>query len=200
MKKTLLGYVWLTILMVVAVGVLWLWVRGNTSLQVGGSKVTASRTRVERLQEIGEWEFLTISEEELVDTTAVVNHLWPLPDGKKQLVRIYSGTLRLGFDLQNDVAPGWASEHGDSIDVTLPAIRLLDERFVDEAATRALIEEGRWTYREREKLTDKARRQMRRRCFSPQNIRRAEQNAVSQVELTLRALGYRHVNVHFAPQ
>ncbi len=198
MMKTLFKYVLLAVLLIVGAGLLWHWMRSSTRLQLGVTQKSTQRTRIERMQDIGEWEFLTISDEELVDTTAVVNHLWPLPDGEKRLVRIYTGTLRLGFDLKNDVMPGWARETGDSIDVTLPAIRLLDERFIDEAATHALIEDGRWTYREREKLTAKAQRQMRERCLTPENIRHAEQNALNQVEQTLRALGYRRVSVHFA--
>lgn len=56
-------------------------------------KFTLSPTQIKSLEDIGEWEFLSIADEELVDT---VSHGF---FGDDRLVRIYFGTLRLGVNM-----------------------------------------------------------------------------------------------------
>lgn len=77
------------------------------------AKVAMSPTMVERVSAIGQWEFLSISDEELVDT---VRHGFL---GDDELVRIYYGTLRLGIDM-GKLGAGWAKAEGDSLVCVLP--------------------------------------------------------------------------------
>ncbi len=53
-----------------------------------------SPTQIRTIENIGQWEFLSISDEELIDTT---RHGF---FGDDKLVRIYYGTLRLGIDMK----------------------------------------------------------------------------------------------------
>ena len=82
------------------------------------SDINVTPEQIQRIKAIGEWEFLSISDEELVDT--VRKGLFK----DDQLVRIYYGTLRLGVNLQH-VKDGWIKTQGDSVSVTLPMARFL---------------------------------------------------------------------------
>ena len=84
--------------------------------------------QVTSIKAIGEWEFLAIANEELVDT--VRKGLFK----DDHLARLYYGTIRLGINM-HQVKPGWVAPSGDSIEVTLPKIVLLDRDFIDEART-----------------------------------------------------------------
>ena len=56
-----------------------------------------------------------------------------------RLVAIYRGTLRLGVDLRL-ADKNWVYAHGDTVTLTLPKIRLLDRRFIDETRTKVFYE------------------------------------------------------------
>ncbi len=145
---------------------------------------------VEKMRSIGQWEFLSVSDEELVDT---IRHGF---FGDEELARIYYGTLRLGIDL-SEVEEKWIKMDGDTVRVTLPAVKLLDNDFIDEARTRPFIEDGKWTEADRAALTRKAIAAMRRRCLTKDNIRKAEENAIEQVGAMVRAMGFEEVRVKF---
>lgn len=84
-------------------------VNRNFSLSISeNKKIELTPTQIRAIESIGEWEFLTITDEELVDT---LRHGF---FGDSELVRIYYGTLRLGFDLK-DAAPGWLKVDHDTI-------------------------------------------------------------------------------------
>ena len=83
--------------------------------------------RIQAIRSIGQWEFLSIDDEEIIDT---VRRHWLSSDD--QLVRIYRGTLRLGVDFRQ-CSPDWALAYGDTVKVRLPEVRLLDNLFIDEA-------------------------------------------------------------------
>lgn len=158
---------------------------------VGDSgKTTLSPTQIARIKSIGQWEFLAVSDEELVDT---VRHGF---FGDDELSRIYYGTLRLGIDLR-DVADDWVGVDGDTVTLLLPPVRLLDEHFLDEARTRAFYEEGRWSEADKAKLARKAMALMKQRCLTPANIRSAEQNAAAQFDNLLRSMGFETARVRF---
>ena len=144
--------------------------------------------QIESIKAIGQWEFLSVADEELVDTV----RRGLLTDD--HLVRIYYGTLRLGIDM-NDVKPGWIATQGDSITVQLPAVGLLDEHFIDEARTKSFHESGRWTGADREALYHKARRQMLRHCLTPRNLRAARENGEAQFRNMMRVMGFNHVEI-----
>ncbi len=161
----------------------------HLSLEVN-SDINVTPEQIQRIKAIGEWEFLSISDEELVDT--VRKGLFK----DDQLVRIYYGTLRIGVNLQH-VKDGWIKTQGDSISVTLPKVGLLDEQFIDEARTKAFYESGKWTPKDREALYHKAHRQMKAHCLTPQNLKSAENNADTQFRRMMKAIGYNNIIIRF---
>lgn len=179
------------VVMVVVVVMLLTRLAQSNSLQItqqGAMGITP--VQIERIKNIGQWEFLSVSDEELVDT---VRHGF---FGDDELSRIYYGTLRLGIDLQ-EVDDGWITMTKDTVDVVLPAIKLLDKQFVDEARTKAFYEEGRWSEADKARLTVRAAKAMEARCLTPSNIRSAEQNATTQFSAMLRAMGYEYSRIRF---
>lgn len=144
---------------------------------------------VENVRSIGQWEFLTLSDEEIVDT---VRHNF---FGDNELSRIYYGTLRLGSDLSK-AGDDFVRANNDSVVVNLPKITLLDNHFIDEARTRPLIEDGKWTEADRAALTRKAEKMMRKRCLTKDNFQKASDNARIQVAALFHAMGYKHVEVN----
>lgn len=190
MKKY--GIILLTILALILAGTLYWLNKDNTVSVTTEEQTTLSPTQVESIEAIGEWEFLAISNEELVDTVRRGYF------GDDQLVRIYYGTLRLGINMK-DVKEGWiqANAGKDSIVCTLPPIRLLDNNFIDEARTRSFFEEGKWTGADRQALYDRAYAQMKKRCFTPANIRIAQRNARQQFRDMFKAMGFPNARVEF---
>ena len=67
--------------------------RGNEATVYVDDKIDITPTQVLAMKEIGEWEFLSIENEEMIDT---VRKGFFKDD---ELIRIYYGTLRLGFDM-----------------------------------------------------------------------------------------------------
>ncbi len=190
MKKY--GIILLTILALILAGTLYWLNKDNTVSVTTEEQTTLSPTQVESIEAIGEWEFLAISNEELVDT--VRRGFF----GDDQLVRIYYGTLRLGINMK-DVKEGWiqANAEKDSIVCTLPPIRLLDNNFIDEARTRSFFEEGKWTGADRQALYDRAYAQMKKRCLTLANIRIAQRNARQQFRDMFKAMGFPNARVEF---
>ena len=147
-------------------------------------------TQIQSIKAIGEWEFLSVSAEELVDTTRRRLLM------KDELARIYYGTLRLGVDM-HQVKPGWIKTSGDSITMTLPAISLLDKDFIDEARTKPFYESGSWSATDREALYKKAYRMMTQHCLTKENLQAAEANGQEQFRNMLQSMGYKHVKITF---
>lgn len=155
----------------------------TSALRIGGEgKLTTTATQIDSIRSIGQWEFLSIADEELVDT---VRHGF---FGDDRLARIYYGTLRIGIDMST-LPDDWMKKEGDSIVFSLPSCRLLDDDFIDEARTRSFIEEGKWTEADRAALTRKAAAIMRRRCLTPANINRANANARAAVGKMIEGMG-----------
>lgn len=152
------------------------------------STTISSPTSINSIKDIGEWEFLTINNEELVDT--VRRGLI----GSSELIRIYYGTLRLGINL-NDTISGWLNAHGDTIDVVMPRIKLLDTDFIDEARTEAFYETGKWSPEEMNSLYKVAKKKMIDRCMTKENIEIAQENAKAQMYNLLNGLGYNTINI-----
>ena len=92
--------------------------------------IDLTRTYVTAIKEIGQWEFLAVSDEELVDT--VKRSLL----SSSELIRIYYGTLRIGIDF-SQCDDTWIRVEGDSIILDLPPVQLLDENFLDETRTQS---------------------------------------------------------------
>ena len=112
------------------------------------------------------------------------------------LVRIYYGTVRLGVNM-HQVSPGWIRTAGDSIEVVLPKIGLLDRDFIDEARSKSFFESGKWSPKDREALYRKAYKKMLHRSLTKENINKAQQNGEAQFRQMMRSMGYEHVSIRF---
>lgn len=162
----------------------------ETSFRISKSeRINITPIRVQDIRDIGQWEFLSVADEELVDT--LHEHWWR----DKELIRIYRGTLRLGIDMSK-AQEQWISLHGDTAVVELPGIQLLDDDYIDEANSEAFFETGSWDQDAREALYQKAKRQMYNRCYTRENIRIAEENAKEQLAQFVKAMGFEHVKVN----
>ena len=109
-------------------GGIWLvkWLNNSNSISVNVDQhIDITPQQIQSIQSIGQWEFLAINDEEIVDT--VRERFF----SDNELVRIYYGTLRLGIDLHK-AKPRWLRVENDSVVVaTLPNIELLDRNFID---------------------------------------------------------------------
>jgi len=153
-------------------------------------RINITPEQIESIKAIGEWEFLSIADEEIIDT---VRKGFFSDD---HLVRIYYGTIRLGINV-HQVKPGWIQTSGDSIAVRLPKIELLSHDFIDEARTKSFHESGRWKAEDRERLYKKAYQKMLRRCMTPENIQSAQQNGETQFRNMMKSMGYSHVSIQW---
>lgn len=170
-------------------------------LSVNQEKTTATATRIDSFKEIGQWEFLAVSDEELVDTTHTDEKKvlgFTVSKSTKELARVYSGTIHLGFNLKEDTKnnPDWIKVEGDTaVTVTLPKVHLLDNNILDEASSKSVIEKGQWTHNDRARLAAKAQRQIKARCLTPKNLKRAQDTAAGQVTALLKAMGFKEIDV-----
>jgi len=185
----------LVLVVVVIACVLWLKsaFKGNY-LELGSSDaIEPTPTQIQSIRDIGEWEFLSITAEEMVDT---VRKGFFSDD---ELVRIYYGTLRLGVDLKQ-LSPEAITMRGDTVQVVLPPVGLLDQDFIDEAKTKPFYESGSWSSRDHELLYRKARAQMLRNCLTSENIASAQSNGEVQFRNFMQSFGYKNVSISFAKE
>lgn len=190
MKYKLAGIV---VACVVALAALWWIVSGISQSEVTldvNQEIDLTPEQITSIEAIGEWEFLAIANEELVDTTRKGFFK------DDHLVRIYYGTVRLGINMKN-VEPGWIQTGGDSIVVTLPQPGLLDKNFIDEARTKSFFETGKWSHQDRDKLYQKAYRQMLAHCLTPANLRSARENGEALFTKMMKSIGYERVSVRW---
>lgn len=178
----------------VVIGMLIWWAVGevkDASLTIESDKtIDVTPEMIQSIRSIGEWEFLSIADEEIVDTV----RKGILSDD--HLVRIYYGTLRIGINMHH-VAPHWIEPHGDSVSVRLPQVALLDNDFIDETRTTSFYESGRWTAADREAMYRQAYAKMKANCLTPKNLKAAQDNAEAQMKNIMRSLGFRAVGVTF---
>lgn len=178
------------VLLVALVGWIYRDIR-NGHVEFGADQqIDITPEQIQHIKEIGEWEFLSISDEEMVDT---IRHGFFSDD---RLTRIYYGTMRLGVNLKQ-VEPGWIVARGDTINITLPPIELLDRDFIDEARTRSFFESGRWMPKDREAMLRRAYQRMLRRGLTPQNMQNAKENGDIQVRQVLQSMGFKQVKIQY---
>ena len=190
MKKKII--IILTLVVVVIIALRWL-VRSLSHSEVtvaANEQIDITPEQITSIKALGEWEFLAIANEELVDT--VRKNI--LKDD--HLVRIYYGTVRLGVNM-HQVSPGWIRTAEDSIEVVLPKIGLLDRDFIDEARSKSFFESGKWSPKDREALYRKAYKKMLHRSLTKENINKAQQNGEAQFRQMMRSMGYEHVSIRF---
>ena len=187
--KQHLALVTAIVVVVLFLGMLLVWLNKDNTIALNDeSRVALSPTQIQSMEDIGEWEFLAISDEEIIDT---VRHGF---FGDDQLVRIYYGTLRLGINMKQ-AKENWIRMEGDTVIAVLPPVKLLDEDFIDEARTQSFFEEGKWSQQDRKKLYYKAHAAMKRRCLTQKNYETAEQNAKEQFTRLLHSMGFEKVKV-----
>lgn len=184
---------WIAFFVVGGIALMLLWMvygpgESNVVTTERVERVTLTPTQIKSIESIGEWEFLAVSDEEIVDT---VSHGF---FGDSELIRIYYGTLRMGIDLRQ-VRKGWIRLEGDTVCADLPPVRLLGNEFIDEARTQTFYETGTWTAADRKRLYLKASRIMRQRVVNRDNLNKANQQAEAQMDKLLHAMGFEHVRI-----
>lgn len=179
------------IVVAVIVAAFWFLNRNDKVAIENDDRMELSPSEIRSIEKIGQWEFLSLNDEELVDT---VRHGF---FGDDELVRIYYGTLRLGIDMQ-DVDKNWITTDKDTIVCVLPKVRLLDKKFIDEAQTKSFFETGSWSADDRENMYNRAYKAMLQRCLTKENMKRAEENAKNQFTNLISSMGFENVKVSFA--
>lgn len=173
------------------------WLRSCTKgdhIEIGADEaIDATPTQIQSIKAIGEWEFLSVSLEELTDT---VRKGFFSDD---ELARIYYGTLRLGINM-HQVEPGWLTAEGDSVSLLLPKVALLDRDFIDEARTKPFFESGKWKPEDREALYCQARERMLQHGMTKENLTAAEDNAREQITSLMKAMGFKKVRITFGSE
>lgn len=180
-----------TVTLVLVVAAVFLIKRALTDQHIEVShnqEISITPVVMESIRNTGQWVFMEIADEELVDT---VRHDF---FGDDELARVYYGTLRLGFDMQQ-YKEEWLSVKGDTLIATLPPIELVDDNFLDEARTRSFYESGKWSEEDRAALAKKAKDKMRQRCLSKSNLASARKSARTQLWTMFRALGFKNIRI-----
>lgn len=154
------------------------------------SELVMTPSQIEEIRHIGQWEFMALNDEELVDT---IRRGFFSDD---HLVRIYYGTLRLGIDLSNFDASR-ISTRDDSLAVRLPDVTLLDEHFIDEARTESFHESGSWSNADRRALYERAQQKMISRCVTSETLEATRQLAESQIRRLLTSMGFEKISITF---
>lgn len=178
------------ILLILLVSWIYRNMKSNSIEITADQEIDITPQQIQSIKDIGEWEFLEISDEEMVDTT----RRGILSDD--HLVRIYYGTMRLGINLKQ-VETGWIVPRGDTIEVTLPKVGLLDRDFIDEARTKSFYESGTWTAKDRESMMRRAYQRMLQRGLTPQNLQTAQQNGEAQVRQVLQGMGFKLIKIQY---
>ena len=168
--------------------------RNLTSTDTAVDKpIAQSPEEIVHLRSIGQWEFLSVESEELVER----HHTGLMSD--RDLICIYRGTLRIGVDLRK-LPEDWVEVKGRNAIVHLPQPSLLDENFLDESRTTVFMEQGLFRAEEREAMIAEAKNKMKQRALSTDNLSIARRNAESQFQKLFLAMGFEDVIVEFAPQ
>ena len=178
---------------ILAVLLVWWFARGiqQTEISIESDQtIDITPQQIESIRAIGQWEFLSISNEELIDTTRKGFF------SDDHLSRIYYGTVRLGIDMQK-MDSTWITVQGDSITLWLPRPTLLDRDFIDEARTKSFHQSGRWTAQDRETLYRRAQQRMLRYSLTSKNMEAARQNGETQLRRLMQSMGFKHVNIQW---
>ena len=178
------------VLLVILVGWIWRDVRSSRVEITADQRIDITPEQIQSIKAIGEWEFLSISDEEMVDT--IRKGIF----SDDHLVRIYYGTMRLGINLKQ-VESGWISTNGDTLNIMLPQIDLLDKDFIDEARTKSFFESGSWSPKDREAMMRRAYQRMLQRGLTPQNMEAARVNGDAQVRQVMQGMGFKHVKIQY---
>ncbi|GJG64131.1 hypothetical protein PRLR6014_06070 [Prevotella lacticifex] len=155
--------------------------------------VTPTPVNLDSIRAIGQWSFLTVEMDEVVDT--VDRGLF----SSDRISVAYHGTLHYGINVA-EARPGWVTIVGDTaVTVVLPPVKLLDDRFLDERNVK--VYEGRDDMdfinkpTVRAALVRKAKAAMIRR--GRENIPEARSKAETEVRRIFSQHGYKKIVVRF---
>lgn len=193
---SLIRYWWLLAIAaaLVAVAVIWRSCSDNPPVKLEMERSTTidlTPEEIRSVREIGQWEFLSITTEEMVEWHRHRTF------GNDHLVRIYTGTLRIGVDMEKAPDDWFTSLPDSTAQLRLPAIGLLDNNFIDEARTRSFYQKGTVPPDTLEALYQRAQRAMLRRCLTKQNLQNAEQGAHEQFTRIFKSFGFKKVEIEF---
>ena len=184
--KYLLG----TSLLIVGIYFLWNKISDTHFIErENDTTIDSTGMQIDYLKEIGEWEFLTLRTEEIEDTTVETGLF-----SESTLSNIYKGTLRLGIDM-SELDERSLQIKGDTFILRMPPIKLLDENFINEAETRVFYAKGEISPQIKDELYEKAKRKMKKRALSVQNIAMAKETAESQITKIISSFGYKTIQL-----
>ncbi|MBR6989259.1 MAG: DUF4230 domain-containing protein [Bacteroidaceae bacterium] len=192
------GWKWVLLLILVLIAVVVLWMKSCNGpiLDIETSnpenKILISPEEIRSIEDIGQWVFLNVESEEIVDTTR--RHFFRSDDA---LSRIYVCNMRFGIDMNEVKGTDWFITSGDTAKLALPAVRLMDEDFINEAKTRTFYEVGDWDSQALKKMYNKARRQMLKRNNTSQNLKIAQENAQHEITRFIQSFGFKEVEISF---
>ena len=155
------------------------------------TRIDLTPEQILSVRDIGQWEFLTINTEELVE--------WQRSRTltTDRLTRIYQGTLRLGIDMSKASDDWFTSLPDSTAQLILPHAALLDNNFIDEARSRSFYEKGSIPPEARDQLYAQARKKMMQRCLTPQNLQTTERNARNEFTRIFKSFGFKTVTIQF---
>ena len=166
------------------------------------SLTTEAEERIERtpavvdsIRSIGQWELASVELSVDVDT---IRKRW-IGLVKDEVKRRYTGRLSVGIDM-TQLQDSCYAVSGDTITVTLPAVRLLDTNFIDESRTRTLIadnEEFADNPQVKKAMLEKARRRLAEQGADRETVAECRQRAAAEVKERFSAIGYSTVVVVF---
>lgn len=141
-------------------------------------------TQITAIQELNEWEFLCVDMEVLEDTLIINPGFKPA----YRFARIYKGRACLGIDVKQ-CPKDWIYSANDTVYVTLPEIRLLDDAIIDDLSTRTFYAHGEFSASVKRDLLERARRDMRARAMRPENRESARENAEQHFSAMFQRMG-----------
>lgn len=193
LKRSVKIYALCALLLIIVIAAMWHSMKNVTLFSAyieEADKIDITPQQISDIKEIGQWEFLSIDVEELVDTTRKGFF------SDDHLARIYRGTLRLGIDLQ-ELNEQSVFIQNDTLFMALPPIKLLDDHFIDEANTRSFHETGKWKPTDRDIMYQKAQRLMKEHTLTQENYQNAKDYGESQMRNLLTNMGFPHVVISF---
>lgn len=179
---------------VIAITYIYIGIKENSPIHLEverNTRIDLTPEQILSVRDIGQWEFLTINTEELVE--------WQRSRTltTDRLTRIYQGTLRLGIDMSK-ASDNWFTSLPDSTaQLILPHAALLDNNFIDEARSRSFYEKGPIPPEARDQLYAQARKKMMQRCLTPQNLQTTERNARNEFTRIFKSFGFKTVTIQF---
>lgn len=165
------GYRRIAIGIVLLFCLFWIGKRWYEASRKNQPEVMEVAAQIVSLQELRQLEFLCVDMEEMEDTLIINPGFKPA----YRFARIYKGRAHLGIDLRRVYE--WALRSNDTLYLTLPDIQLLDENIVNDLSTRTFYASGEMTPVIKQKLYERAKRDMRRRAMMTTNVEMARENA-----------------------